>query len=135
MKRSRMKPWRRPDDDKVTPEVAAAVFRRDRGCVFAGHIPELRGLATTMCRDRFGGVIDPYDTSKLTLDHVHRDHATLGRRPESDPQHLIATCAWHHHEGERTSIKADSRQRIRSYLDRVAPLPSPESGGSLSAAS
>lgn len=84
--------------DRVTPDLAAAIFTRDQGCV-----------AVTLGDDpaRCGG--------RLTLDHV-KSQPRMGKRAPSDPAHLVAICENHHlWNGWATS----HRPELREYLERI----------------
>jgi len=99
---------RKPRRDPVTPEVRAAVLRRDGQCVAAKY--EL-GHA---CRDQWGTPHRPDDLDKLTLDHVHEGYGMLGKRAPSDMGHLISAC-WAAHLGGWTTTK-QHRALIRVIL-------------------
>lgn len=96
---------RRPNPDRVTVEVRAAVMVRDRHCFLwrmdAGH----------SCRDQWGNPHRPDDFGRLTVDHVH-DHAggTKGKRAPSDAQHLVLMC----YAGNVGAPSRDVRQSCRS---------------------
>jgi hypothetical protein len=88
---------RRPRRDPVTPEVAAAVFARDGGCV----------------APRLGGSFLDCD-GRLTLDHV-RDFPMMGKRAPSDMAHLVTLCTRHHlWNGWATSHRPELREYLRS---------------------
>jgi hypothetical protein len=95
--------------DPVTPEVRAAVLRRDKACVLfqlhRGHL----------CKDAWGNPHAPYDVSKLTLEHV-KDDLAMGKRAPSDPRHLVALCA---HANIGVPSKAQ-RAMLRQYLREMS---------------
>jgi hypothetical protein len=108
----------RAQDDKVTPEVAAFVFARDRVCI------AYRYDHSHICRNRWGRSHAPDDKSQLTLDHVWREgvkvhyaSATMGDRAKSDPRHLVVAC----HAVNVGVPSADLRAKERDYLTEVAP--------------
>lgn len=117
IKRTPMKPWRRPVADRVPPEVADAAWLRDKGCV-----PAQLG-APGLCRDAFRNVHAWNDRSRLTIEHV-RDHAAMGApRAKSDLAHMLWGCAGHTVQ----SWELAHKQQLREWLDRpvrsVAPDP------------
>jgi len=105
-----VKPWRRKESDKVTPELHAYILDRDKVC-FAAKID-----LSHQCRTRFGAPHRSDDRKKLTLDHVH-DHATAGKRAASDKDHLIAVCGFANNEGWCSSHRMEERE----YLAEVEP--------------
>jgi 5-methylcytosine-specific restriction endonuclease McrA len=96
---------RRPKD-VVTAELRREVLERDGGCV----APRLGALSE--CRDRWGHIVRPDETSALTLDHVK--DAPGGRRAPSDRAHLVALCWGHHLGGWATSHRPDLRAYLRA---------------------
>lgn len=111
IRRTPLKAWRRKPEDKVTPDVAAFVFRRDGACV-----PSMLG-APGLCTDTFDNVLAATNVERMTLDHV-RDHAMMGKRAPSDAAHLIVTCAGH--GVQRWELA--NRDVIRTYLSKVDDL-------------
>jgi len=95
--------------DPVTPEVRAAVLRRDQQCVLSAL------EAAHICRDAWGHTCDPYDLDGLTLEHV-KDELAMGKRAPSDPAHLVALCA---HANIGVPSKAQ-RAMLRQYLREVS---------------
>ena len=99
--------------DPVTPEVRAAVLRRDQMCVLYKLDPSHK------CRDAWGNYIGPVAAfnpeSYLTLEHV-KDDLAMGKRAPSDPQHLVALCA---HANIGVPSKAQ-RAMLRQYLREVS---------------
>lgn len=94
----------------MTPELREAVLRRDGGCIAARMEPE-HG-----CTDRWGMPHSPTAVELLTLDHV-KDQPRMGRRAQSDPQHLVSLC-WGAHLN--TSWATSNRPALREYLRSVA---------------
>jgi hypothetical protein len=97
---ARTKPWKRSDDDKVTPEVHAFVIKRDGGCI-ARHYD-----STMVC------------WGKVTLDHV-KSEARMGVRAESDPDHLVSICQGHSEDGRKAGYQWNTanRDKEREYLE------------------
>lgn len=87
--------------DPVTPEVRAAVLKRDGGCV----APILDQQASGTCWGR------------LTLDHV-KDHPRMGRRAPSDEAHLVTLCEGHTEAGAKAGYQWNTAHRpiLRTYL-------------------
>ena len=110
LKRRPMKPWRRAEDDKVTPELHEYILDRDRICIAA------RFDLSHQCRTRFGTPHRSDDRRKLTLDHVH-DEATAGKRAKSDKWHLVAACGWANNEGWCSAHRREERE----YLAKREP--------------
>jgi hypothetical protein len=93
---------------RVTPELRAAVFARDKRCVLFDLDP------THVCRDVWGQVHMPTATHLLTVEHVKSD-LRMGVRAPSDMEHLVAMCGY-----SNVAVPSkDQRQRIREYLERV----------------
>jgi hypothetical protein len=95
-----------PRKDPVTARLRWDVLQRDGRC-FASTLDEAH-----RCFDGWGNPHQPTDLKKLTLDHVHDEGGTMGKRAPSDLQHLVALCA-------HTNIKGPSReirQAQRDYL-------------------
>ena len=85
--------------DRVTPEMALAVFERDRMCVAVKL-----GEHPSGCRGR------------LTLDHV-RAHPMMGKRAPSRPESMVALCEGHHLDTRAGANWATShRPALREYL-------------------
>jgi hypothetical protein len=97
LRRTRMAPWHRPADDKVTPAVANYVLARDSGCVMRGF------------EDPCGG--------RLELDHV--DNGGTGHRGPSTKSNLVSLCSEHHRY--KTEHARLVRPLLRAYLSRVEP--------------
>lgn len=108
LRRSRMRPWRRDEDDKVTPEVRAHVLARDGGCV--------------------ARVLDSPERcwGRITLDHV-KAQQRMGDRAPSDPRHLVALCQGHTEDGRRAGFQwntaKENRHALREYLRSVEVPP------------
>ena len=90
--------------DRVTPQVALAVFQRDNGCV----APRLGG--TTF--DCWG---------RNRIEHVQDGGGRMGRRASSDMTHLVTLCEGHTETGMRAgyvwATDKVNRARCRRYLD------------------
>lgn len=109
LRRTRPKPWFRAEEDKVTPELRAAVLDRDRACVLWLRDP---GHA---CRDRWGMPHAPDDRKKLSIEHVHDGYGTTGKRAPSDMAHCMALCG-----GANVGVPSKvEREWMRDYLRRV----------------
>ncbi len=114
LRRVPMKPWRRNDADKVTPEDRDAVYRRDQGCV-----ANILGAADT-CRDQWGTPLilqGRYTPALLELDHI-REYAMVGKRGKSEPRWMVLLCPWHHRLGN-PPWATSNREAIRDYLART----------------
>ena len=110
-----MKPWRRAEADKVTPDVRSEVMRRDQGCV-----ANLLG-AKDACTDAWGRALilqGRYTPYLLELDHI-RPAAMTGKRGPSTPRWMVAMCPGHHRLGN-PPWATSNRDLIREYLDRVS---------------
>jgi 5-methylcytosine-specific restriction endonuclease McrA len=106
MKRSPMRRWHRPEADKVTPELRAAVIARDGVC-FLSRLNRLH-----VCRDKWGNEQRPDEN--LTVDHV-KDEAGMGKRAPSDLRHLVAMCY-----GANVGVPSrEVRILERAYLARL----------------
>lgn len=71
----------------VSPALHRAVVQRDGVCVASRFDP------AHVCADQWGRPHAPWDLEKLTVDHVHLDGGTMGKRAEDDMGHLVAMCA------------------------------------------
>lgn len=116
MKRTALRSKPRAENDKVTPEVAEHVFRRDDGCV----APRLDPRAG-QCRDRWGGPVSPTDRRALTLQHLWLDYSVKAKRAPSDPEHLLVLCYGHHEgtgptHGAVWATSEENLDRQRAYL-------------------
>lgn len=117
--------------DVVTLEVRQAVLGRDGYRCMA---PELDRVAAG-CRDNYGNDMaypGGYHVARLELHHV-KDQPRMGVRAESDPDHLITLCPWHH----KFSGWATSRTGLtmaREYLRRKAGAISNPATGTASGA-
>jgi hypothetical protein len=90
--------------DPVSPELRAAVIAVDGDCV----APRIG--ADTPCNGR------------LTIDHV-KSHPRLGKRAESDMDHLVTVCEGHSEGGARAGYQWNTANRpaLRAYIaDREA---------------
>jgi hypothetical protein len=101
--------WRRPEEDKVTPDLAAYIFNRDGICLQARYEPEHR------CRTRFGDEHAPDDRRYLRIAHVKAD-ARAGKRAEPQKDRLVAECDL---ANERWS--SSHRDIERAYLAEKEP--------------
>ncbi len=92
--------------DKVTHEVAMAVFNRDRGCVAL-----LLGGWSSQCWGTIG------------LEHVQDGGGRMGRRAPSDVRHLVSLCQGHREPGMMGGhvwcTDKVNRQAMREYLKGV----------------
>lgn len=90
----------RADDDRVTPDLAAFVLKRDGPCLAA----------------KLG---EPGCWGRTTFEHV-KSQSRMGDRAESDPQHLVALCEGHTEHGMKAGYQwntdARNRERVRDYL-------------------
>jgi hypothetical protein len=99
------RPWRRAEDDKVSPAEAAHVLARDNGCIAPQVDP-----ASGPCAGR------------IELDHV-KDETRLGDRAKSDRWHLVSVCEGHSEKGMKAGHQWNTASRAleREYLLRVEP--------------
>jgi hypothetical protein len=112
-KRRLYRPPRRPEADKVSPELHAAVLRRDRMCVMARMAPEGH-----KCKTVWGREHAPDDLALLTIEHVH-DTAMMGKRAPSDLAHCIALCG-----AANFAVPSKAmRDWFRAYLETVDGTP------------
>lgn len=102
MKRTALKPWRRPVPDFVTPQLVAYLDARDGRCI----VPKVDSAAGSC----FG---------RRTIEHV-RDRLpdpTLKRgrlRAPSDPRHTVNVCVGHIEWSKTHRAKELEREWIRS---------------------
>lgn len=94
--------------DKVTPELHAAILRRDRECVLAKIEPE------HLCRDSWGHPHAAGDLARLTVEHV-KDQPRMGKRAPSDLAHCLALCA----AANVAAPSKSQRAAFRAYLAAV----------------
>lgn len=90
LRRAAIKPKARAADDRVTPEDAAYVFKRDGECVLAKF--ERLGLLRPhhhQCLNEWGDPLRPGD--RLSIEHV-KEQPMLGDRAPSDRRHMVAAC-------------------------------------------
>jgi hypothetical protein len=104
LRRTRPKPWFRAEEDKVTPEQAAATFARDRACVLWLMDP------THECADRFGHPHAADDLRRMTIEHV-KEHSATGVRGKW----LVTMCGM----GNVSVPSRVQREWIRDYYRRV----------------
>lgn len=106
LRRSPMRPWRRAESDKVSPELHAYILKRDNGCV----APRLG--AGTPCWGR------------ITEDHV-KDEPRAGVRATSDKFHLVSVCQGHSEDGRKAGYQwntsKEGRAAERDYLAEKEP--------------
>src|SRR5262245_14194837 len=93
--------------DGVTPELRDRVLRRDARC-FASRLD-----FNHVCRDAWGVAHMPYDVQRLTLDHVHDEGGTIGKRAPSDEYHLVAMCAALNIAGPSRRVREAEREYLR----------------------
>lgn len=105
-----MKPWRRPESDKVTPELRRDVINRDRRCQIAAYDP------AHVCHNEWGDVHDSTDVGQLTYEHVKKNHRT-GKRATSRIELAVATC----HGGNVGVPSAIIREKWRDRLRLLYP--------------
>lgn len=99
------KPWRRPADQRVTPEVIALVLKRDGPCVAIRIDPREAGNCW----------------GRTTFDHVHEDAGgKKGVRAASDPEHLCAVCQGHSEDGMKAGRQWNTAHRpaMRDWIRR-----------------
>lgn len=120
MKRSiivpaRRRPWRawsRSEEDKVTPELKAAVIGRDRSCIGYRLDPLHR------CFTRFGETHAPTEAKFLEPDHVWWEPGGVkGKRAPSTIEHLVAMCGWLNNRPP----SAEVREAERALLFKLYP--------------
>ena len=121
--RATTKKSHRPTKKKpISPSVRAIVTRRDEyRCV----APMLDGRAG-WCRDLWGNVITHWpnrDPGPVYLQMSHTkepDELCMGFKADSDPDHLVSLCPFHHTGTTAGSNwEAANRDRIRKYLEEV----------------
>lgn len=116
---------RRAREDRVSPELALYVVRRDRGCVVQ-RLASVLPVRVGPCRDRSGNVLSTWEAlfvslvdweRILTIAHVRdRRGGRTGKRPASTPRRLAAVCAGHHLL-DPTVDQADVRPIVDAYLE------------------
>lgn len=112
--------------DLVTLAVREEVLARDGWRCVAAQLDPTAGNCMTEYGDRMeypGG----YNVTHLELHHV-KDQPRMGVRAESDADHLVTLCPWHHkYSGWGTS--KHGLGIAREYLRRKAkPISSPAVG-------
>lgn len=102
IRRTRLKPWKRPLEDRVSPELAAEVFARDQGCVAA----KIEGTAEG-CWGR------------AQIAHVKKE-GRMGKRAEPQRNRLVEICDGHAEPGMKAGrvwvTAADNIAKLRAYL-------------------
>lgn len=111
IKRTRLKPWRRDEDDKMTPEVRAAIINRDRMCFIYAFVDHAH-----ICRDVWGDPHMPDDLLRLTVEHVKKELA-MGVRAKSRIEFGLALC----HKGNVDVPSAKVREKMRERLAGLYP--------------
>jgi hypothetical protein len=106
-KRRLYRVWHRPDDDKITPELMEALWRRDKGCVLFQIEPGHE------CHDKWGNPHGPDRRDLITPEHFWEDYAVKGKRAPSDLAHTVLLCAF-------VIINAPSAVRREAFRDWVA---------------
>lgn len=111
--------------DPVSPDLAAYILDRDRGCVVQRIAPRLvREIGP--CRDRSGRELSTLDglivrrsdaDRVLTVAHVRdRLGGKMGQRPPATRRRLAAVCAGHHLLDPIVD-RADVRPVVDEYLE------------------
>lgn len=103
--RTPMKPWRRRESDKVSPELHAYILERDGGCI---------GPRIGMERECFG---------RLEIDHLM--NGGIGKRGPSVASNLSTLCGQHHYT--KTVEAKKWRPVIYAYINKVGMFNDPES--------
>ncbi len=119
LRRTAIKAKPRPSEQWTDPAERAWVLRRD-GCIAYRHDPK------HACHDALGNWHGPFDTAKLTVDHVH-DHAqgTFGKRApcggcaKGKPQRAFLTGMCGGLNGGGGTPSAALRRFQREYLARL----------------
>ena len=93
--------------DKVSPELHRQILERDTACFMWVMDPQHR------CHDAFGNEHSPWDLDRLTVDHVHKDGAHMGKRAPSDQFHLVAMCAQENIKGPSKVVRRAERVYLR----------------------
>lgn len=94
--------------DPVTPALRRQILDRDGECL-AHKLDQ-----DHVCRDMWGTPHSPYETWRLSLEHV-KDQLRAGLRAPSDPRHLVALCY-----GLNGSVPSKAqRAGFRAYLVTV----------------
>jgi hypothetical protein len=118
-----------PDPVTAHPGLHQAVMDRDRAAMLADAVARLG--PTLGPRSLLGRVtciaplVDPAAGpcgGRSTLDHV-KDEPRLGRKPTSDPRHLVCVCSAHSEEGMKAGRQWNTASRglEREYLRSQYP--------------
>ena len=100
---------------RIPARVRLAVLKRDHFVCVARILDPAAGG----CRDAFGRPVYNVPVTDLELDHV-RDAPMMGKTAESDPDHLVTLCHWHHQGRAAGRNWATShRPMLREYLARL----------------
>lgn len=102
LRRTRMKPWVRPEEGKVSPEQVALVIARDGPCVAVKL-----GEPASDCWGR------------TRMEHTKRQ-PRLGKRAESETGRLASICEGHSEPGMKAGrvwvTMAINRAKVRKWL-------------------
>ena len=111
LRRRLYRPPRRPEADKVTPELVEALWRRDGGCVAAqitqGH----------QCTDRWGIPHAWNRRDLVTVEHFWPDYARKGDRAPSDLDHTVLLCAGTNIGGPGKVMREKFRDWVKEKSD------------------
>jgi hypothetical protein len=103
--------WRRPEEDKVPPELVLYIFERDRICLAA----RVEG-SRHQCRERFLGTPHaPDDRRYLRMAHV-KSASRMGKRAEPDKYHLVVEC-----DEANNNWSSSHRDEERAWLALIEP--------------
>lgn len=119
MKRTALRSKPRPPDYAVSPELHWFVRQRDGECIGAKAV-RAGVIEKHVCRDKWGMSHGSHVIALLSVDHIHLDGSGVGKpRATSDPEHLVAMCAYMNINGVPAVIRQFEREYLRS-------LPEPE---------
>lgn len=120
LRRTRMTPWRRPEADKVSPELRMQVFERDSFRCVAPLLAAQHDAPIDPCKGQYGqraivivtteGPI--YDLSVLTYEHVI-EHPGIGQGRGEPRLERAATLCFHHNVGGWAGAH---KRWLRAYL-------------------
>lgn len=106
-------PRKHRNDRRISPETAAHVKKRDRGCIAALWLG-----AQTGCRDAVGNAVSAYDERAWEFDHIN-DHDLGVSHGTAD--RLAIVCSFHHRGGWATSHRVMMRAFVRRVEDGMDP--------------